>query len=351
MRPPQITSVLKEVLPHYLSNHELEGDIIELQGACIAALSQYVITISREEDVDSLPGRLQDHVDSQLKRVTDATLFELQSSQKVDVAQVIGLLRWILTPLHSRQSSVYFTKSAKVWALALVLSEVGFEIEARRKAIRATYSTDRHDAAMQADYRDVPEVILVLSPGWPTDIGACAPMAGDNAEIRPPPRVIPIRAVPAVGFSELVLQVPHLDAASLETAFFETFAHVQRCLKSRPWFCLAAGLQDRLEPVQHDQSVEWCLGTQQRRLLIRYISSGDWEMMRLLSPMVKLHAVSQPLVFSSGKGLIAWPRLVIKTFQKSVYISLFSISSSLVFMPSLRCLFIKVEQARTRQST
>ncbi|KAI9720425.1 MAG: hypothetical protein M1812_002931 [Candelaria pacifica] len=298
VRQPYITSILKEVLPHYLLNHELEGDVTELQGACVAAVSQYVTTISKEEDIDILSGRLQDHIDSQLKRVTDATLFELQSSQKMDISQVTGLLRWILTPLHSRQSSTYPTKSAKVWALALVLSEVGFEIEARRKAITTAYSAERHDAAMPGDYRDIPEVVLVLSPGWHTDIGTRTPMSIGNVDIRPPPRIIPIRAVPTVAFSELIIKMPYLNPITLETAFFATFAHVQRCLRARPWFCLAAGFQDCLKPIEQDRDVFDCLGAQYRDLLVHYTSNGSLErfgatneeMMRLLSPMIEQYA-------------------------------------------------------------
>ncbi|KAI9698178.1 MAG: hypothetical protein M1836_004180 [Candelina mexicana] len=254
IRPPQITSILKKVLPRYLLNHELEGDVTELQGACVAAIFQYVTTISKEEDTDSLPGRLQDHTDRQLKRVSNATLFELQSSQRMDIAQVTGLLSWILTPLHSRQNSVYATKSAKVWALALVLSESlaldGLQIServAQRLSAMPRYALRRESSLSEQS--------------------------------------------PAVAFSELVLDLPYLNSTSLEIAFFETFAHVQRCLRSRPWFCHAAGLQDCLEPIPQDCRVWDCLGEQQRDLLIRYTSSLDQDQRRECIHILMQHII------------------------------------------------------------
>ena len=252
----QICSILKLLLPRRLFNYNQEGDEAAIEDACLASLSQYVQAVSKEEAVDDLCNQLRDFTDTQILRVNNATSEQILACQQTEMGHVVGFLDWLLTPLAGRKSSGdsmnpsrYATRSLKVWCLALVLSELGFEAEAARQPVLEVLlqqTQEGHSCFRQ--YHDVPEVVLVLIPGIPTDQGLMAVLSGRldfSAEVQAPPRIIPVRAFPAIAYAEYVsARIPNCsakDAHDLEEAFLGTFVKVRDRLSQESYLRRAAG--------------------------------------------------------------------------------------------------------------
>ncbi|MCJ1396476.1 hypothetical protein MMC18_009366 [Xylographa bjoerkii] len=229
----QASYILKDVLPLRLFHYEQADKEITIEGPYLAALIHYVQSIATEEGADDIRAHLLSHTDSQLHRVTSAKLAEMQNIQNTEVGHLTGFLDWLLTSVSKRQTNCYRTRSLKVWCLALVLSELGFEAEAERTAIVRPPDQSRISLGDEY-YNGRPMVVLVLASGWSTD---CARKLSDtrhdtiNRPIRVPPRLIPVRALPSLVFADHAhkfLAVKSVSVATnLEKAFFGTYTFVR----------------------------------------------------------------------------------------------------------------------------
>ncbi|MCJ1437044.1 hypothetical protein MMC27_006429 [Xylographa pallens] len=242
----QTPYILKDILPSRLFHYDQADKEILIEGPYFAALVQYVQSIATEEGADEIRAHLLRHTDSQLPRVTSATLAELQNIQNTEVGHLAGFLDWLLTAIPKRQTNCYRTRSLKVWCLALVLSDLGFEVEADRTPMiqrkEPSQTTPNDD-----DYNKGPMVVLVLAPGWHTDTGRKLSDTRHDIVNRPinvPPRLVPIRALPSLVFTDyahnIIPKKTVLVARDLEEAFFGTYIFVRHHLSCDQKICDAA---------------------------------------------------------------------------------------------------------------
>lgn len=241
----QIYGLLKELVPQYLLHTGQDDQPRRLHGASLTAMKNFVTAVLYEETVDKLRDRLFDIIDSQLPRITGASRSELHASRRTEVCHISGVLRWILKPAYKFEGStkpVYLTRSLKVWALALILAELGFEVEAARSAISSPYDSQQHASFSHDSHLGLPEVVLALTGGWPTDIGASRLSPQAHKLLEEPFRVIPIRAIPILAYAEFLPKIT-LSTEYLQEAFNGAFIHVQRCLRRQQWVSRATDVQ------------------------------------------------------------------------------------------------------------
>ncbi|KAI9874713.1 MAG: hypothetical protein M1830_009379 [Pleopsidium flavum] len=241
----QIYGLLKELLPQYLLHFEQDEHPPRLDGACLTATLHFISAVLREEVVDKIRDKLFDTIDSQLPRVTGASRSELLASQHTEVCHISGVLRWIFEPAYKFKGSrkpVYLTRSLRVWALALVLAELGFDVEAARLAVKSSYGGQEDGISLGESHLGIPEVFLVLAQGWPTDPSAYRSLpTADKSLLQAPARVVPIRAIPALAYAEFVEKIT-ISASHLQEAFTASFCHVHSYLRRQQWICRATNL-------------------------------------------------------------------------------------------------------------
>ncbi|KAI9845817.1 MAG: hypothetical protein M1837_004497 [Sclerophora amabilis] len=238
----QICTILKEIFPDFLLEHDLEDHHGDFSGALVAALTEYVSAAIEEEHIDKIQGWLYGTLQAQLDQIKGVTVQQLLLNQQTDLAQVIGFLGWMLTPSYRRSTRTYPTRSLNVWSLSIVFSELGFEIEPSRYIVTAPYKLSQDQGAFREDQADVPEVCLILSPGWPTDPGAAPNSLLGRIKLERPARIIPIRAIPTIAFQQFVEKHPGLELKPLEDAFLDSFETMQKLARSTYFICAVAGL-------------------------------------------------------------------------------------------------------------
>lgn len=246
MAEGQVYSILKDLIPKHLLHFGQDDNPHRFDGASLTATLQFISTVMREEEVDKTRDRLLDLVDSQLPRITGASRIELLACQHIEICHIAGVLRWILKPAYKFEGSwkpAYPTRSLKVWALALVLAELGVDVEASRLAIRSPHEGQGTRTTLNESHLGIPEVFLVLAHGWPTDLDASeSTSATDKSPIQEPARLVPIRAITALAYGEFVTTTT-VSFGHLQKAFTSSFQHVQRYMRQQHWIVLATGLQ------------------------------------------------------------------------------------------------------------
>ncbi|KAH0536330.1 hypothetical protein FGG08_006784 [Glutinoglossum americanum] len=195
------TKILAKALPSTLICSDLEEGTIAIEGPIFAALRQFVEAVNVEEEVDPLRRQLVDSVVKQKGLVTGVPMSSLTMLDQIeDFGNIVGLLRWLLTPITKRTVSKYPTCSLKTWSLALVLSHLGFEIFAVLHAIvdNEEYKREFRDRNTEG-WLDFPSVYLVCTGGCDVDPYR---YAGDIVSAVPQPRFTPIRNIPRIVFAE-----------------------------------------------------------------------------------------------------------------------------------------------------
>ena len=226
--PDTCVQILAAVLPHGLLNYAQEGEELKIEGPIYTSFRQYVKAIATEEDTDPLRQALLKAVETQQSHVSGASLSEIISCdllQAVDVQYSIGVLRWVITPLHRRRHECYPTRSFKVWALAVVLSELGFQVSASPWAVNT-----EEDCLRVSDSRyrtGHPDVILITTSVGDTDLMAPSPISIDPAFVLKP-QLIPIRSIPWVAFRHLGDNDGRVNTQYLSDIWEYTFEQVTR---------------------------------------------------------------------------------------------------------------------------
>ena len=196
-----VTNVLAEVVPQALVHYEQEGDILTIEGPVLAAFRQYVVAVAAEEDSNRLRQQLLEFVETRQSNVSRGSLHELLSSESLtvgDLPYTTGSVKWVLTPLHRRSHETYPTRSFQTWSLAVVMSELGFQVSASPYAVStvAQYDSQLSDSHCHGGR---PEVVLVIS-----SVGKTDPLAPEptrlNVHVNLKPRMVPIRSVPWIAF-------------------------------------------------------------------------------------------------------------------------------------------------------
>ncbi|KAL0631271.1 hypothetical protein Q9L58_009870 [Maublancomyces gigas] len=216
--------ILASALPGTLYTSDQEGGNETIEGPLLSSFRDYVKAAAVEEDNDELRQKLQAEVDSKLLHITGATssdVFKCDDFLESDAPNFVGALRWILTPVVKRNPQVYPTRSLKVWALAEIMYQLGFEVSASMSAVssKGDYETYVEKAGYQATYQ---EVILVTSSDGPTDLSA----RGTQATPSPSPRIGSIRSIPWIAFRHLSDSKSHVNTKYLSDVWVFTFNHV-----------------------------------------------------------------------------------------------------------------------------
>lgn len=228
-----VADILAAVLPYGLLHFDQEGVDIKIEGPIYAAIRQYVIAVAKEEDTDPLRQTLLQAIEAKRRTVSGSSLKEVISScmyKPTDLSFSIGLLRWVLTSLHRRHHECYPTRSFTVWALAVVLSELGFQVSASLWAV--SNEEDYELQVSNASYRTGhPDVILVTA-----SVGHTDPMALGATTLGPDvsykPQLLPIRAIPCVAFNHLACNAGKVNTQFLSDVWDFSFEHVQRAIGS-----------------------------------------------------------------------------------------------------------------------
>lgn len=222
--------ILAAALPGTLYTTDQTDGNDSIEGALLSSLRDYVKAAAIEEDNDELRQNLQAEVDSKLPNITGATsadVFESDNHLESDAPNFIGALRWILTPVVKRDPRVYPTRSLKVWALAEIMSQLGFEVAASMKAVssKEDYEIYVEKVGYQAGYQ---EVILVTSNHGPTDPFA---YGGGSIQAFSKPRIGSIRSIPWIAFRHLKDSKSHATTKYLSEVWEFTFNHVYNQLE------------------------------------------------------------------------------------------------------------------------
>lgn len=230
---PTVVEILVGALPGTLYTSDQEGGNETIEGPLLACLREYVKAAAAEEDSDNLRQRLQDIVDTKLSNITGATkkdVFECDQFLESDASNFVGVLRWILTPVMKREQRVYPTRSLKVWAFALILAQLGFEVFAAMHAIssKEDYELFVEKVGYQSTHQ---EVFLVTSNNVPTD-----PLArgSQKTSTLSKPRIGTIRSIPSIAFQHLSDSKSCANTKILSEVWEFTFNHVLSLLKPPP---------------------------------------------------------------------------------------------------------------------
>ncbi|KAI5851351.1 hypothetical protein DFP73DRAFT_151702 [Morchella snyderi] len=210
---PTVLAILVDALPGtlYLSNQDGGEETIE--GPLLSSLREYIRSAEVEEDSDQLRQKLQEIVDSRLLNITTAThkdLFECDENLESDVPNIVGALRWILTPEFKRKYRVYPTRSLKAWAFSVIMAQLGFEVVSAMHVIssKKEYEDYIDNVGYQSTYQ---EVFLVTANNLPTDPETIKGPTILHASSKP--RIGSIRSIPRIAFRHLN------NAGSVNTVF------------------------------------------------------------------------------------------------------------------------------------
>jgi hypothetical protein len=224
--PHTISDILAAVIPYGLLNYDQEGADVKMGGPIYAALLQYVIAVAKEEDTDPIRRILLQEIERKQDHVSGASIKQILSCdllQGTDLPFSIGVIRWVLTSMHRRLCECYPTRSLKAWALALVLSELGFQVAASLVAV----STEA-DYELQISNSDEShsKVILVTAPIGQTD--TMTPWSNINGGVCYKHQLTPIRNIPWIAFKHLAGKTEGVSIQTLSDVWEYSFEQAQR---------------------------------------------------------------------------------------------------------------------------
>ncbi|KAJ4290917.1 hypothetical protein N0V90_010113 [Kalmusia sp. IMI 367209] len=167
--------MLRHLIPCALVQQDLDGAAIEIEGPLLAGLKQWVEQVAREEARDKFRDHLFEAVDGDLGRLQNAAGMEGIDSSITDggdETMMLGVLKWVLTPVHQRKSPKYPTRSLRAWTAAAFMSRMGFAVNPAYWSVNNQQDFGRRTESTANDL-DPPHVILVVA----TCIGETDPMA------------------------------------------------------------------------------------------------------------------------------------------------------------------------------
>lgn len=154
--------VLQDLIPAALIQLDQEDSKFDIEGAVLASLRDWVSAVATEEDSDLFRDYMLKEVRSQESKLTGMTydeIMDIEYDTNNEIPFVIGVLRWIHTPLHKRDIKLYPTRSLKAWAMALIMKNLGFEVQADLTVARIV--DDWEDNGVSGRYGQVSYVRLV----------------------------------------------------------------------------------------------------------------------------------------------------------------------------------------------
>ena len=198
-----IIEILQDLIPYALVQLNQDDTSLKIEGALLASLRQWVSAVTLEEDSDMFRKFMLETVAAQQSMITGVEIDDLMAVDHTSINElplVIGVLRWILTPLHKREVKKYPTRSLKVWTVASVMANLGFEVQAHPFVVK---SMREYESNLQYSGRfgEAPRVFLVVMSGEVTDPMPVMhiPCASDS----PKPQITIMRGIPWIAFRHL----------------------------------------------------------------------------------------------------------------------------------------------------
>jgi hypothetical protein len=234
-------TILVDIIPKHLLSFKPGGDATQYRYLQIlpAAILNFVTSVEAEEDFDNQRESLLRRLDELILRVTNASVEDLRDCYYFELAQATAMVSWALTPRCEHESEAYQmshpnvypflypTRSLRVWALAFILQELGFDVGAFDKPVNTAEQYDSILAESQSSLDC--KVILVTQPLGRREDTSLNPR-GHRAPIAVKRRII-IRNIPSLVFEQYGFfaqqDTDHLSLDELQAIFKGTFYYIQ----------------------------------------------------------------------------------------------------------------------------
>ena len=222
-----IVEILQDVIPYGLVQLNQHDTSLQIEGALLSSLKQWVSAVALEEDSDIFRQFLLETVMARQSRMTGVHV-EMDHPFINEIPLVIGVLKWILTPAHKRDSKNYPTHSLKVWTVASVMEILGFENQADEAV---AYSIREYENALLVSHRfgAKPRVFLVVLHGEDTD--PIPLMHIPRALDAPKPQITMIRRIPWIMFRHLRGAPDSVDTQYLADIWRISFTSAKACFR------------------------------------------------------------------------------------------------------------------------
>ena len=200
-----IVEILQDLIPYALVQLNQDDTTLEIEGALLASLRQWVSAVALEEDSDMFRKFMLETVAAQLSKTTGAEiddLIDMDHTSFNELPFIIGVLKWILTPLHKREPKQYPTRSLKVWSVTSIMEVLGFEVHAHPFVVQ---NTDEYKSNLQYPSRfgEAPRVFLVVGNDEETDLMHESHQPRTFASNSLKPQTTMMRGIPWIAFRHL----------------------------------------------------------------------------------------------------------------------------------------------------
>ena len=117
LTPEAIVEILQDIIPQALVQLNQDDTVITIEGPLLTSLRNWVSAVALEEDSDMFRKFMLEKITDQRSRMTGTKFDEIMDMDHTAVNElpyIIGVMRWILEPLHQRTIQQYPTRSLKV---------------------------------------------------------------------------------------------------------------------------------------------------------------------------------------------------------------------------------------------
>ena len=197
-----VVEILQDLIPYGLVQLNQDDTSLEIEGALLASLRQWVSAVTLEEDSDMFRKFMLETVAAQQSRMTGVEindLIALDHTSLIETPYVIAVLRWILTPLHKREVKQYPTRSLKAWTMASIMATLGFEVQAHPFVVKSIHEYESN-LGYTGRFGETPRVFLVVT-GGETDLMPVMHTSRASDLLRP--QITMMRAIPWIAFRHL----------------------------------------------------------------------------------------------------------------------------------------------------
>ncbi|KAH8703884.1 hypothetical protein BGW36DRAFT_444432 [Talaromyces proteolyticus] len=200
----KVTAILAEIIPFGMLHPDHDDEVPVFEGPLLSSLRDWVISVAAEEDCNTYRNHLLQLVSSAQDALIGAEVVHAEhfNNSTDDSNHILGVLRWMVTPLHKRNETRYPTRSFHVWRIAVVMSELGFDISASLELIFSSFQYKHFlsDTENSSRYSDV---ALVTTSVGETDPWMFQRVHTDFLRLRP--QVVSIRSIPHILFSRIAM--------------------------------------------------------------------------------------------------------------------------------------------------
>ncbi|KAF2272909.1 uncharacterized protein EI97DRAFT_461529 [Westerdykella ornata] len=244
-----VVSILMELLPDHLLHYDQDDVRLSKEpGPLYTAVRAFVVEVAKEEANGKATRTLQRAVDDLRLILGETPRVCYDSLKNSDCREVMAFLEWLAVPYSKRQCHLYPTRSFLVWALAEVLSILGFELHVSKIVIT---SPEQYLATFERD-NNIDEMGIYFVP---VSVGRTDPfLAGQisSKEIIPTStvRIIAIHAIPRMELGQFLMH----DSKQMDTlieAWIFTFNHFQDQSTDKFTVDLSQHQKAALEPFNH----------------------------------------------------------------------------------------------------